>query len=184
MSTGRHEPVSPELTLPAFDRNPAETVWISTLALRSLGEHAAERPRLETGGLLLGWEAGGETVICDVLGPGPGALHQPRRFVGDHEWQTQQLAHHYETSGRLVTYLGDWHTHPGGGTALSRRDRRTLRAIGRHPAARAPRALMLVLAGGNPWCAAAWRLAAPHRSRGHIASVALRPYEPRVAEAR
>lgn len=63
-----------------------------------------------------------------------------------------------------MTYLGDWHTHPNGSPALSRKDLRTLRRIARHPAARISQPVMAVLAGGP----AAWHLAVrqPRRPGG------------------
>jgi integrative and conjugative element protein (TIGR02256 family) len=123
-------------------------------ALRS---EAACHPDAETGGLLLGYWSGDVVIIADVIGPGPDAIRSRTTFSPDHRWQTVQLAERYEASGRCHTYVGDWHTHPGGTGQLSRRDRRTLASIARHPASRAPKPLFAVLAphhGGDisVWC--------------------------------
>ncbi|QWE98145.1 hypothetical protein KLP38_28495 (plasmid) [Cupriavidus sp. EM10] len=44
--------------------------------------------------------------------------------------------------------MGDWHTHPNGVPQMGWLDRRTLRAIARHPDANTQRPLMLI--GGGP----------------------------------
>ena len=67
-----------------------------------------------------------------------------------------EIAEHYYASGRVETYLGDWHSHPNGGGRLSSLDRRTLAMIAGFDAARAPRPLMAVLHGGEPWRLAIW----------------------------
>jgi integrative and conjugative element protein (TIGR02256 family) len=142
----------------------APRVWIAENALRELSREAAQRTPLETGGLLLGyWSSGpnGEEVLVeDIIGPGPEAQHERRRFTPDAHWQCQQLATAYASSGRITTYLGDWHSHPGGSPTPSRRDRKTARAIAKSPAARAPRPLMLILGEGNDAAGRAQRWAA------------------------
>lgn len=104
---------------------------------------------LESGGVLLGWrdQADVELVVVGVLGPGPGATHRRTRFSPDTDWQRKEVAAAYAASGRTVSYLGDWHSHPGGGDTPSRRDERTARRIARSRAARVPRPMMLILPG-------------------------------------
>lgn len=104
---------------------------------------------LETGGLLLGYDdpATAQVVIRQVVGPGPRAAHGLSRFFPDHDYHRRETARIYASSGRITSYLGDWHSHPGGGTALSPTDRRTLARIARAQTARAPRPIMIVLAG-------------------------------------
>jgi integrative and conjugative element protein (TIGR02256 family) len=111
---------------------------------------ARSRSPVETGGILLGYVSTAgerdEFVVQEVLGPGPRSQHSKARFEPDGEWQQQQLALRYQESGRVTTYLGDWHTHPGGLAAPSRRDRKTARAIAKTKSARMPRPLMIILA--------------------------------------
>jgi integrative and conjugative element protein (TIGR02256 family) len=133
--------------------------------LRAEVTHEANRafPN-ETGGVLMGywWHAsledplGGCVVVAAVIGPGPLAIHKPRSFSPDHEYQEREVGRVYQASGRMSTYLGDWHTHPNGTGLLSRRDERTAIRIASAPRARAPRPVMLVLAGGDPWVPHAW----------------------------
>lgn len=127
-----------------------------------MAAEAADRAPRETGGMLLGYISPStspeEIVIEAVIGPGPAAVHEPTRFEPDSAWQQAHLAQMYERSGRTTTYLGDWHTHPGGAALPSRRDQRTARAIARSKAARAPQPLMLILASDeDDWSVAAFR---------------------------
>lgn len=88
--------------------------------------------------------------------PVPAAEHGATAFRPDDAWQDDQVAQVYECSGRLVTHLGDWHTHPGGSVSPSRVDLSTLSRIAENPAARAPVPLMFIVAGGDPWTSAMW----------------------------
>lgn len=88
---------------------------------------------------------GADVVVTNVLGPGPGAFHGRHRFHPDSAFHTSEIERIYWNSGRVVTYLGDWHTHPHGPAFLSWTDIRTLRRISADPAARAPNALMAIL---------------------------------------
>lgn len=119
-------------------------------------DEAARRDPHETGGVLLGYWGEDAAVVADMVGPGPDALHGPNGFVPDAEYQEMEIAQRYETSGRIVTYMGDWHSHPGGSGRVSRLDLRTLHTIAREPAARAPAPIMLVVSDGDPWKLMAW----------------------------
>jgi integrative and conjugative element protein (TIGR02256 family) len=127
-------------------------VWIGVAERATLAREADRTSPRETGGILMGYRGAGETiVIASVVGPGPNAAHGYGFFVPDHEYHEREVARIYENSGRQWTYLGDWHSHPGGSAGLSKSDRHTLRRIAKSPEARAAAPLMLVLAGGKPW---------------------------------
>jgi integrative and conjugative element protein (TIGR02256 family) len=132
---------------------------------------------LETGGILMGyWTDEFMIVATHCIGPGPNATHERHRFSPDHEWHVDEVARHYAASGRVETYLGDWHTHPDESCAgLSRLDRAAMRRIAASPDARAPAPLMMVLIGApEDWRYSAWigRL-----SRGPLSRLALTPVE-------
>lgn len=112
---------------------------------------ADARVPFETGGVLLGVGDGVNVWIDAVIGPGPTSIHAKTSFIPDAEHQQQHIARIYEASGRRVSYLGDWHTHPGVAPYLSWRDRRTLRAISRTAGARQSNPLMIVIGYGTPW---------------------------------
>jgi integrative and conjugative element protein (TIGR02256 family) len=127
---------------------PYPTIWLSQDAVETMAAEATRAAPNETGGMLLGWENPdrNEIVVLAVLGPGPAATHGPASFHPDGGWQQGHLTARYEQSGGLLTYLGDWHVHPTGGFALSRRDRRTMAKTASHAEARCPRPLMALLA--------------------------------------
>jgi integrative and conjugative element protein (TIGR02256 family) len=89
--------------------------------------------------------------------PGPVARHGSYSYTPDPEHDQEALARAYKRSGRLHTYLGDWHTHPDHAPHPSCKDIRTLAHIAAYPDARATRPLMLII-GGNPksWAANLW----------------------------
>lgn len=127
---------------------------------------ANRRTPLETGGVLMGYWSpdGAQVVVTAVVGPGPRAIHARSRFVPDAKYHEAEVARIYAASGRLHTYLGDWHTHPDAAAYLSSTDLSTLHRIGAYPAARASTPLMLVLGGGPAWSIAGW-IALPARKR-------------------
>ena len=109
----------------------------------------------ETGGVLLGYwgdvpasgESAGrsEAVITHAIGPGPNALHGRNFFIPDQPYHVSEIAKRYHASGRRITYLGDWHSHPKGLADPSRKDKRTLASIASAESARVPIALMLIV---------------------------------------
>lgn len=140
------------------DIQPLKAVWLSARLFASLEGEADRIAPLETGGLLMGFVDRDMARITDAVGPGPNAIHRRNGFLPDATYHENEVARIYRTSGRLHTYLGDWHTHPGGQPALSRVDRRTMRKIARSAEARAPSPLMLVASGGPIWQLTAWQL--------------------------
>lgn len=146
------------------------------LLAEMVGEGTRAFP-LETGGVLMGYwvpppHPRREAVVTDAIGPGPRAVHAATRFEPDDAWQERRVAEAYRASGRLHTYLGDWHTHPNGAPRPSPLDRATARRIATAPAARAPEPLMVIIAlrAGHPPQAAAY----VHR-RGRLRRVAITP---------
>lgn len=136
-----------------------ERLWISQRVFSQMVSDAAHWAPCETGGMLLGYEAdNGEAVVTWVVGPGPGARHGRFRFKPDAEYQQAELGTHYSYTEGRETYLGDWHTHPTGGTAPSLIDRRTLARIARTPSSRTARPIMVILSGeGDTWIPGAVR---------------------------
>ena len=142
-----------------------QRLWIGLAVRDALLREAARMAPMETGGVLMGYRGeGGDVVVTAVIGPGPTAMHARARFLPDHAFQEREIARVYQESGRMHTYLGDWHSHPDGPCTLSSRDRVTLRRIGRERDARVPEPVM-VLACGR---AAAWDVVAHRLSRGPL----------------
>jgi len=133
------------------------TAWLSSDALDLMVNDADVWAPAETGGVLCGyWVTDQEVVISTAIGAGPNASHDTTGFEPDAEFQLHAIADVYERSGRHRTYLGDWHTHPAGGAALSGTDRATARRIARSRTARCPRPIMLLLSGPDEWGLSGW----------------------------
>lgn len=97
-----------------------------------------------------------EVVITDVVGPGPHAVHKRHEFIPDSNYHYSQIADLYKRSGRLHTYLGDWHTHLNANDNLSRKDWGTIRNISKSPSARAQVPLMGILVAEPEWSLGVW----------------------------
>lgn len=125
-----------------------ERFWLPGSVFSQMVDLAMARFPLETGGMLLGYEAeNGEAVVTAIIGPGPKARHRRFRFAPDADYQQAELdAHFWRTDGR-ETYLGDWHTHPRGTPSLSFLDKRTLARIARTPSSGTVNPIMAILAG-------------------------------------
>lgn len=149
-------------------------IWVLPEAEQAIRAEAARCPDDETGGLLLGYRTDTGTVIADTVGPGPAATRTPTSFHPDDPWQQEQLAEKYSASGRLHTYLGDWHTHPHGIPRPSRTDRRTLTRIARHRPARQSAPLTAILAPDSGGPIAVW-LHTGRWTHPHLLAVVLGP---------
>lgn len=131
-------------------------VWIETGIQMSMEREADDKWLNETGGALIGYSDDRGWVVTHVIGPGPNAVHLPFLFSPDHEWQESQIADIYEQSGRLYTYLGDWHSHPQGENITSSKDRSTLRVIAKKSRPTIKNPLMIILDQGPTWELGAW----------------------------
>lgn len=120
-------------------------------------EFADRRYPFETGGMLLGYEAGnGEAVVTYLIGPGPKAKHSRFSFNPDSEYQQAELETHFHKTNGRETYLGDWHTHPHSNNTLSWVDKKTLTRIARVPESGTQNPLMAILGGST----GTWQLGA------------------------
>jgi integrative and conjugative element protein (TIGR02256 family) len=158
------------------------TVWIADDLLEEITSLACDYHPVETGGTFMGWWADSATaVINGLIGAGPAAEHGATHFQPDQDWQLQEIARHYEASGRRETYLGDWHSHPGATSGrISFTDRCVLRRIIGAPAARCPNPLMLIVWGEREqWQMSQWRAGLKRGliwSRLAVEESDLRPY--------
>lgn len=136
------------------------TLWLGKGVTATLLREAGRSAPLETGGVLLGWRSSNHICVTTIVGPGPEAHHDKTSFDPDSEWQAAQIAQLYAASGRRLSYLGDWHTHPGATPTPSTRDHRTLRAIARHTPARCPEPIMVILGQphANQWVTAGYSI--------------------------
>jgi integrative and conjugative element protein (TIGR02256 family) len=111
----------------------------------------------ETGGILLGHDRDGFTVIR-AGGPGPQAVREPRFFLRDLD-HAQHLADDAwkETSSQ---WIGDWHTHPDGAVHPSPADLRAIAEVLRDAALGLESflAVIVVPLAGAGWSLHAWEV--------------------------
>ena len=63
--------------------------------------------------------------VTRALPAPPDSVGSPARFVRGVEKVPEELEHIAERTGGVLHYVGEWHSHPGGGPALSRTDEET-----------------------------------------------------------
>ena len=133
--------------------------WLNKMALESLYIEAKDKYPLETGGILMGYfgESGNIPVIMYASGPGPNAIHLRNYYRPDQEFDEAIIAAIHRKSGRQITYLGDWHTHPAPIDKLSYKDKKTLKKIAMYKNARVNMPLMLILSYDNQWAETVWQ---------------------------
>jgi integrative and conjugative element protein (TIGR02256 family) len=100
---------------------------------------------LETGGVLLGTRdrRARRAFVSELVDAGPRAQRESHRFTPDGPWQRARIAERYEASGRVLAYIGDWHSHPGG-NGPSPLDRSTARRIADTPRALCAHPIFLI----------------------------------------
>lgn len=105
--------------------------WIKSSAHRQLCLESNHKSPLETGGLLIGYcsKDKEDVVLTNIVGPGPKAEHGRDHYIPDYDYHRLEAARFYDESNGLLTYLGDWHSHPNGSFNLSWRDKRALKNI-------------------------------------------------------
>ncbi|MEK6274351.1 MAG: Mov34/MPN/PAD-1 family protein [Actinomycetota bacterium] len=138
------------------------TIWLPRHLLARIAWQAAAQGETETGGMLVGYEgaAGGEDiVVTSLIDAGPRASHAEYAFNPDGRWQRQQLARVYADSGRIATFIGDWHSHPHGLPLPSEQDVETAQQTAENAGARAPRPLTVIVGRdlNHKWVAAGFR---------------------------
>lgn len=120
-------------------------VWITENAILQIIKEGCYHYPDETGGILMGYHYENSFLISHIIGPGPKAIHTKTSFTPDDEYHENEIAVIYKASNGSITYLGDWHTHPGEGSYLSALDKSTLKKISDYKLARLPEPLMIIL---------------------------------------
>lgn len=96
----------------------------------------------EVGGWLLGYwtEDRDALFVTHATPPGPRGLPNGIWISGRGHRKRFDTA--WEASGGIVTFLGDWHSHPGGPTSPSDRDERAARQLAEEEDYRTPEPLL------------------------------------------
>lgn len=133
--------------------------WLEAGALAFIRSESQRRAPKETGGVLLGYSAGDDVVVRMATGPGRKSKHRLSSYLPDSEFDRAEIARIYEETQGIITYLGDWHSHPKGGTGLSEDDIITLANISNFEPARVTAPVMLLCAKEfSTWAPVAWRI--------------------------
>lgn len=137
---------------------PRFTCWLNQNHVAELRSVMSSSEPLETGGLLLGyWADASNIVVTQMTTAGPKAKHLLTSYLPDDEYDRQAVEQIYGRSRGIETYLGDWHTHPGGICRLSSTDRAVLRLVAFDDLAANPRPIMAIFSGrGSRWNVACW----------------------------
>lgn len=154
-------------------RRVTRSVWLPKRLLTDMRTNAVGYLPDETGGMLLGYTRASrrhlDFVVTGLVAAGPNAQHKPNRFVPDGDWQQAKLERAYCDSHQVTSYLGDWHSHPGGRPRPSGIDRRTSARVAASRPARAPIPLCLILGPRAGWFDA--RAYTFERRRFHVAEL-------------
>lgn len=154
------------------------TIWLPVSVLRRMVVAAERHGAHETGGMLVGYEGGesaSEIVVTDLIDAGPRATRDEYAFCADGGWQRKQLARLYKESGRVSTFLGDWHSHPHGLPLPSKVDVKTAARTAANERARAPRPLTVILGREED---DEWILGAFRYEQAKLVPARLRVFEP------
>jgi integrative and conjugative element protein (TIGR02256 family) len=107
------------------------TLFIHSEVLKTIQKEIKACPLKETGGILIGYKADCEIVVTNATGPGPNAKHSFFNFSRDIDYCNSSLEQYFYESNGILTYIGEWHTHPYGRPIPSRQDDKELFSIGR-----------------------------------------------------
>src|SRR4051794_14610406 len=99
-------------------------LWLATSAEAVIRAEARSRRFVETGGPLFGYTdpSSRDSVVAIACGPGPKARHRPRSLAPDPDATDAAIREVHARSRGSFSYIGEWHTHPGGAARPSRRD--------------------------------------------------------------
>lgn len=94
--------------------------------LNAIAARCAGQP--EAGGILLGAYRGRDVEVTAMTEPGSEDQRSLTAFVRADPSHQAAAEEAWANSGRTVTFVGEWHTHPWGGVVPSAVDRKTWRA--------------------------------------------------------
>jgi integrative and conjugative element protein (TIGR02256 family) len=113
---------------------------------------AVERRPWEVGGWLLGWWAEDRASLFVTHATPPASRGTPFGVTISGRGHRQFFDEAWDRSQGHVTFLGDWHTHPGGPALPSKRDRAAAAALAEDPDFGTPEPLLAIVATPRwPW---------------------------------
>lgn len=127
------------------------TVRISESLCTQLQKEVEANAPNETGGLLLGFiHYKRKTVyVTRIMDPPPDSVGSPYAFRLGVKDVPERLDEIQKTTGGLIGYVGEWHSHPHGSSRMSSEDKAAMRQISSHlKAAGLPVHIMIVTPKG------------------------------------
>lgn len=118
---------------------------LKSLVKSILKETNAHYP-LETGGMLLGYIEKKNYYVLDLIEAGPDAVHKLNYFLPDSKFQQPILEQKFIKSNGLITFLGDWHSHPNEDSYMSKLDMETLKNISEDEGAQITCPIFIIIA--------------------------------------
>lgn len=95
-----------------FQRNNEGYVLFDSCVIKTLQEYKQYNGLNEAGGILLGSYRGPHIEIVFATPPGPCDIRSPSGFVRKCKTHKQEAYKQWKQSNQLITYIGEWHTHP------------------------------------------------------------------------
>ena len=102
---------APREGCPTCGRPRVSRVVLSGAADAAMRRYAEAKPRVETGGALIGYEENGVVHVAEVTDAGPHAEETTTRFRYDAEYVNGRLREAADRLGQRGLYVGEWHTH-------------------------------------------------------------------------
>lgn len=118
--------------------------------LRTIIQETRSHYPLETGGMLLGYIKENKYYVMDLVEAGPKAIHKENYFLPDGKYQQPILEQKFNKSNGLITFLGDWHSHPNADSYLSDLDMETLKNISEDDGAQISNPIFIIV-GTSPF---------------------------------
>ena len=95
-----------------YQRNSQGYVLFNSLALELLHKFKQYAGENEAGGILLGCYRDPHIEVVSATPPGPGDIRRPFSFIRKCVSHKHEAYKQWNQSGKLITYIGEWHTHP------------------------------------------------------------------------
>lgn len=120
-------------------------VWIDARALDAMLADIRRWNRWrETGGPLIGYQSGDDTVVACALSMGQHAVRARARFEPSTSHVQALIDRTHQRSQGRYRYVGSWHTHPGGSATPSHEDVATARGLAAEDGVRLPQPLLII----------------------------------------
>jgi integrative and conjugative element protein (TIGR02256 family) len=122
-------------------------LWLAQAADALIRAEARSRRLVETGGPLFGYldPGSGDSVVVLAYGPGPRARHRPWSIAPDREATQAAVKEVHASSEGALSYIGEWHTHPGGTDRPSRQDLNSIATIASEEGVDVAEPLMMIV---------------------------------------